>query len=106
MDGNPAARNAAHSYYIRILRGNTMNKPALPPIRRTDRPSALKGAPGWASMLRTRAGSHADDPALTAVIQTHQRLVDGWDALEQVRQNRNPKHTAAQHLDVVGKSAK
>lgn len=78
----------------------------MPAIRRSDRPTTLKSHAGWASALTSKAGRHSHDSAIQAAISFHRGLTDGWDALEQVRQSRNPKDTAAEHLSKVDRSVK
>lgn len=77
--------------------------PALPPLERS---AHLTAADGWRESITSAAGQFSHDAALNKALTVHGSLVGALDALETVRQTRNPEHTPAQHLGEVQRQAR
>lgn len=73
--------------------------PALPPLPRS---IELRAADNWRVQVLQTAGKMGEsDPAIAAALSAQATMANGVEALELARQTRDPRKTAAQHLQDV-----
>jgi len=73
--------------------------PALPPLPRS---LELRAPDKWADKIKAEAGALAEsDSAIAAALAAQATMAEGLEALEAARQTRDPRKTAAQHLQDV-----
>ncbi|WP_394000517.1 hypothetical protein ACF3M1_10795 [Luteimonas sp. WGS1318] len=71
----------------------------LPPLPRS---ISLRATDGHAAEIAREAGPLAPtEPAISSTIAAQRAMSEGLQALEQARQNRDPRKTPAEHLDAV-----
>lgn len=69
--------------------------PALPTMPRT---TNLMGPDSWKREIQDVAGPFGDDRAILGALDVQRRMVEAYEALENIRKTRNPNDTASQHL--------
>lgn len=73
--------------------------PALPPLPRT---IELRAADRWREQVMSTAGKLGEsDPAIAAALSAQATMANGLEALELARQTRDPRKSAAEHLQSV-----
>lgn len=75
--------------------------PALPTLPRS---TNLMGSDSWKREIQTVAGPHAGDHAILGALQVQRRMVESFEALEDIRKTRNPNDTASAHLNRAAKA--
>lgn len=94
-------QNMTPEQAVAAQRGYSTKAAKLPELKR----GSYTVSTGWWDGIKETAGEHGEDTALLKASLAHRGLVDSWDALERIRQNRSPNATPAKHLQDVARAA-